>query len=98
MNWQEKDVLIIDEISILEARTLYAVNEQLCIFRRCTHEFGGIPIVSFLETSSNSGQCRSAVFCCPATNSLGTKVRHSKLNKGINTIKLTCFENGSQRL
>jgi len=48
MNWQEKDVLVIDEISMLGARTLHAVNEQLCIFRGCTQDFGGIPIVLFI--------------------------------------------------
>ncbi len=48
MDWQEKDVLIIDEISMLGARTLHAVNERLCDFRGCTEDFGGIPIVLFL--------------------------------------------------
>jgi hypothetical protein len=35
MNWQEKDVLVVDEVSMLGARTLHAVNEQLCIYRGC---------------------------------------------------------------
>jgi hypothetical protein len=48
MSWQEKDVLIVDEVSILGARTLYSVNEQLCMFRGCTQNFGGIPIIFFL--------------------------------------------------
>jgi hypothetical protein len=48
MDWQEKDVLVVDEISMLGARTLHAVNEQLCTFRGCTQDFGGIPIVLFL--------------------------------------------------
>jgi hypothetical protein len=48
MNWQEKDVLVVDEVSMLGARTLHAVNEQLCIYRGCKQDFGGIPIVFFL--------------------------------------------------
>jgi len=48
MDWQEKYMLIIDEISMLGARTLHAVNEQLCVFRGCTEDFGGIPIVLWL--------------------------------------------------
>ncbi|PVH91456.1 hypothetical protein DM02DRAFT_498860, partial [Periconia macrospinosa] len=46
--WQEKYMLIIDEISMLGARTLHAVNEQLCVFRGCTEDFGGIPVVLWL--------------------------------------------------
>ncbi|KAL2127075.1 hypothetical protein VTI74DRAFT_11378 [Chaetomium olivicolor] len=47
MDWREKDLLIIDEVSMLGARTLYAVNEQLCKLRGCAEDFGGIPIVLF---------------------------------------------------
>jgi len=47
MNWQEKDVLVIDEVSMLGARTLHAVNEQLCRLRGSQRDFGGIPIVLF---------------------------------------------------
>jgi hypothetical protein len=47
MNWQEKYLLIIDEVSMLGARTLYAVNERLCSLRESTEDFGGIPIVLF---------------------------------------------------
>jgi hypothetical protein len=47
MDWQEKWLLIIDEVSMLGARTLYAVNEQLCKLRGCAQDFGGIPIVVF---------------------------------------------------
>ena len=47
MDWQEKYLLIIDEVSMLGARTLYAVNQQLCKFRGCAQDFGGIPIVLF---------------------------------------------------
>ncbi|CVL09411.1 uncharacterized protein FMAN_15545 [Fusarium mangiferae] len=36
MDWQEKQVLIIDEISMLGAQTLHAVNEQLCRLRVCS--------------------------------------------------------------
>jgi hypothetical protein len=48
MDWQEKDVLIVDEISILGARTLYVVDERLRDLRGCTQDFGGIPIILFL--------------------------------------------------
>jgi hypothetical protein len=47
MDWQEKDVLVIDEVSMLGARTLHAVNEQLCKLRGSQKDFGGIPIVLF---------------------------------------------------
>ncbi|KJZ67923.1 hypothetical protein HIM_12688 [Hirsutella minnesotensis 3608] len=47
MDWQEKDVLVIDEVSMLGARTLHAVNEQLCRLRGSQRDFGGIPIVLF---------------------------------------------------
>ncbi|RKK17328.1 hypothetical protein BFJ67_g17724 [Fusarium oxysporum f. sp. cepae] len=47
MDWQEKDVLVIDEVSMLGARTLYAANEQLCRLRGSQQDFGGIPIVLF---------------------------------------------------
>lgn len=45
MDWQEKYELIIDEVSMLGARTLYAVNEQLRRLRESTEDFGGIPVV-----------------------------------------------------
>ncbi|RYC79720.1 hypothetical protein BFJ63_vAg17395 [Fusarium oxysporum f. sp. narcissi] len=45
--WQEKWLLIIDEVSMLGARTLYAVNEQLRKLRGRARDFGGIPIVVF---------------------------------------------------
>ena len=47
MDWQEKYLLIVDEVSMLGARTLYMVNEQLCRLRGSTKGFGGIPIVLF---------------------------------------------------
>ncbi|OAQ57458.2 ATP-dependent DNA helicase PIF1 [Pochonia chlamydosporia 170] len=47
MDWQDKDVLVIDEVSMLGARTLHAVNEQLCRLRGSQQDFGGIPIVLF---------------------------------------------------
>ncbi|KJZ74132.1 hypothetical protein HIM_06363 [Hirsutella minnesotensis 3608] len=47
MDWQEKDVLVIDEVSMLGARTLHAVNEQLRRLRGSKEDFGGIPIVLF---------------------------------------------------
>ncbi|KAH6954072.1 hypothetical protein BKA56DRAFT_235803 [Ilyonectria sp. MPI-CAGE-AT-0026] len=47
MDWQDKDVLVIDEVSMLGARTLHAVNKQLCRLRRSQQDFGGISIVLF---------------------------------------------------
>jgi hypothetical protein len=47
MDWQEKYALIIDEVSMLGARTLYAVNEHLRRLRESTEDFGGIPVVIF---------------------------------------------------
>ncbi|EFY94377.2 ATP-dependent DNA helicase PIF1 [Metarhizium robertsii ARSEF 23] len=47
MDWQDKDVLVIDEVSMLGARTLHAVNEKLCKLRGSQQDFGGIPIVLF---------------------------------------------------
>ncbi|KAF6528424.1 hypothetical protein HZS61_008726 [Fusarium oxysporum f. sp. conglutinans] len=45
--WQEKWLLIIDEVSMLGARTLYVVNEQLRKLRGRAQDFGGIPIILF---------------------------------------------------
>ncbi|KAM4062405.1 PIF1-like helicase [Hirsutella rhossiliensis] len=45
MDWQEKEVLVIDEVSMLGARTLHAANEQLCRLRGSPRDFGGIPVV-----------------------------------------------------
>ncbi|KAH8743852.1 hypothetical protein F5883DRAFT_512064 [Diaporthe sp. PMI_573] len=47
MDWQEKWLLVIDEVSMLGGRTLYMVNEQLRKLRGCTEDFGGIPIIVF---------------------------------------------------
>ena len=47
MDWQEKYMLIIDEISMLGARILYDVNEHICRVRGSPQDFGGIPIVLF---------------------------------------------------
>jgi hypothetical protein len=45
--WEERQMLIIDEVSMLGARTLHAVNEQLCMLRGSKEDFGGIPVVLF---------------------------------------------------
>ena len=46
-SWREKYMLIIDEVSMLGARTLHAINESLCALRGRKQDFGGIPIVLF---------------------------------------------------
>ncbi|KAI8411539.1 hypothetical protein FOFC_08133 [Fusarium oxysporum] len=43
MDWQEKYALIIDEVGMLGARMLYAVNAQLRRLRESTEDFGDIP-------------------------------------------------------
>ncbi|OWT42256.1 ATP-dependent DNA helicase PIF1 [Pochonia chlamydosporia 170] len=45
--WQEKHLLVIDEVSMLGARTLWMVNERLCRLRGSPDDFGGIPIILF---------------------------------------------------
>ncbi|KAM4067349.1 PIF1-like helicase [Hirsutella rhossiliensis] len=45
MDWREKEVLVIDEVSMLGARTLHAANEQLRRLRGSARDFGGIPVV-----------------------------------------------------
>ncbi|OAQ58219.2 ATP-dependent DNA helicase PIF1 [Pochonia chlamydosporia 170] len=47
MDWQEKDLLVVDEVSMLGAQMLRAVNEQLRRLRGSHQDFGGIPIVLF---------------------------------------------------
>lgn len=47
MNWQEKYALIIDEVGMLGARMLYAVNVQLRRLRESTEDFGDIPVIIF---------------------------------------------------
>lgn len=49
MDWQEKQVMVMDEVSVLGARALRVVNEQLCRLRESTQEFGGIPKVILCE-------------------------------------------------
>ncbi|KAF2175959.1 hypothetical protein K469DRAFT_723761 [Zopfia rhizophila CBS 207.26] len=48
-NWQEKNVLVIDEVSMLGTRTLYAVNERICELRGCAKNFSKLPIIVFLK-------------------------------------------------
>lgn len=40
MDWQEKDVLVVFEVSMLGARMLYAANEQLCRLRGSHQDAG----------------------------------------------------------
>ncbi|EXM16615.1 hypothetical protein FOTG_15125 [Fusarium oxysporum f. sp. vasinfectum 25433] len=47
MDWQEKYALIIDEVRMLGARMLYAVNVQLRRLRESTEDFGDIPVIIF---------------------------------------------------
>ncbi|KAH7184332.1 hypothetical protein DER44DRAFT_834834 [Fusarium oxysporum] len=47
MDWQEKYALIIDEVGMLGARMLYAVNVQLRRLRESTQDFGDIPVIIF---------------------------------------------------
>ncbi|KAF5258223.1 hypothetical protein FOXYS1_11217 [Fusarium oxysporum] len=47
MDWQEKYALIIDEVGMLGAMMLYAVNVQLRRLRESTEDFGDIPVTIF---------------------------------------------------
>ncbi|KAF6819898.1 hypothetical protein CPLU01_12910 [Colletotrichum plurivorum] len=45
--WRERGLLVIDEISVLGAATLFAFNTGLHHFRDSDDDFGGMPIVMF---------------------------------------------------
>ena len=47
MHWQEKWLLIIDEVSMLGACTLYQIDQALRQHRACEQPLGGIPLVLF---------------------------------------------------
>ncbi|EXM14271.1 hypothetical protein FOTG_17316 [Fusarium oxysporum f. sp. vasinfectum 25433] len=49
MDWQEKYALIIDEVGMLGARMLCAVNVQPRRLRESTEDFGDIPVIIFLR-------------------------------------------------
>ncbi|KAJ6437585.1 membrane protein [Purpureocillium lavendulum] len=83
MDWQEKDMLVIDEVSMLGARTLHAVNEQLCRLRGSQKDFGGIPIVlfcgdfhQFRPVQERSIVIPSAAVTWDVDNSFGAEQRH----------------------
>ncbi|KJZ68321.1 hypothetical protein HIM_12288 [Hirsutella minnesotensis 3608] len=81
MDWQKKDVLVIDEVSMLGARTLHAVNEQLCRLRGSQRDFGGIPIVLFCGDFHQPVQERSILLPSTAIswdvdNSFKAEQRH----------------------
>ena len=97
MNWQEKWLLIIDEVSMLGARTLYAVNEQLCKLRGCAQDFGGIPIVVFSGDFTSSAQSKNGPFFSQARAFLGTKNNHSERNKDTSTTGRTPCGRNSRR-
>lgn len=46
-DWLDKWLLVIDEVSMLGARTLALVNCQLGVLRGSDEDFGGIPIILF---------------------------------------------------
>ncbi|KAJ3455273.1 hypothetical protein MRS44_013873 [Fusarium solani] len=76
MDWQEKYLLIVNEVSMLAARTLYMVNKQLCRLRGSTKDFGGIPIVFFCGDFHQFRPCRRGRSCFPAQPSLPLR-RHA---------------------
>jgi hypothetical protein len=83
MDWQEKWLLIIDEVSMLGARTLYAVDEQLRRLRGCKEDFGGIPIVLFCDdfhqfrpVQERSILLPSAAIAWDVERPLGAEQRH----------------------
>ncbi|XP_044715960.1 PIF1-like helicase domain-containing protein [Hirsutella rhossiliensis] len=83
MSWHEKDVLVIDEVSMLGSRTLHAVNEQLCRLRGSPEDLGGIPIVlfcgdfqQFRPVQERSILLPSAAFSWDVDNSFRAEQRH----------------------
>ena len=83
MSWQEKWLLIIDEVSMLGTRTLHAVDEQLRKLRGCTEDFGGIPIVlfcgdfhQFRPVQERSILLPSAAIAWDVERPLGAEQRH----------------------
>ena len=67
MDWEEKYLLIIDEVSMLGARTLYAVNEHICTLRGSKQDFGGIPIVLFCGDFHQFGPVQERSILLPST-------------------------------
>ena len=61
-------MLVIDEVSILGARTLHTVNEQLCIFHGYTQDFSGIPIVLFLGDFRQFQPVQERSFLVPSSD------------------------------
>ncbi|XP_044715322.1 PIF1-like helicase domain-containing protein [Hirsutella rhossiliensis] len=98
MDWQDKDVLVIDEVSMLGARTLHAVNERLCQLRGSKRDFGGIPIVlfcgdfhQFRPVQERSILLPSAAVSWDEDNSFSAEQRHQHdkahaLWKGFTTV------------
>ncbi|GJN80394.1 hypothetical protein PLIIFM63780_003920 [Purpureocillium lilacinum] len=83
VDWQEKDVLVIDEVSILGARTLHAVIEQLCRLRGSQRDLGSIPIVlfcgglhQFRPVQERPILLRSAAVSWDVDNSFKARQRH----------------------
>lgn len=58
MDWQEKYMLIIDEVSTLGARTLYSVNEQLCRLQELHKTSVGSLLCFSVGISTNSARYR----------------------------------------
>ncbi|KAM4056410.1 PIF1-like helicase [Hirsutella rhossiliensis] len=92
------DVLVIDEVSMLGARTLHAVNERLCQLRGSKRDFGGIPIVlfcgdfhQFRPVQERSILLPSAAVSWDEDNSFSAEQRHQHdkahaLWKGFTTV------------
>jgi hypothetical protein len=74
MDWQEKQVLVIDQVSMLSAWTLHAVNNQLCRLRESVRDFGGILIVIFCGDFPSTIPCRGDRCSPPASPLPGKEI------------------------
>lgn len=91
MDWQEKYALIIDEVGMLGARMLYAVNVQLRRLRESTEDFGDIPVIIFCGDfhQFRPVQDKSGQYCSQAQASHAGKATASVSSSKDNTTSPT---------
>ena len=69
-SWQEKLILVIDEVSMLGGKTLHKVNQALKDFRSSPQDFGGIPIVLFSGDFHQFSPVRERSILIPAPSDI----------------------------
>jgi hypothetical protein len=84
--------LIIDEVSMLGAQTLYAVNEKLCTLRESRQDFGGIPLSSSVAIFTNSIPFKRSPFFSRAWLLYRTKTIPLELRRYANIKRPMVFE------